>query len=74
MIVRCQYVRFNDQRPRLKHRAQTRDQRISMLRTCFAAMSDGSEDQSPKGVVEHLRKTMEGWSVCVLHVNFYLPF
>ena len=56
-----QYVRFNDQRPRLKHRAKTKQQRIDMLRTCFAGMSDGSEDQSPEGVTAHLRKTMEGW-------------
>ena len=58
-----QYVRFNDQRPRLKHKAKTRDSRIELLRTCFAAMSDGAEDQSPEGVVAHLRKTMEGWCV-----------
>lgn len=51
-----QYVRFNDQRPRLRHRAKDRETRIKLLRSCFSAMSDGSLDQSRSGIVKHLRK------------------
>jgi hypothetical protein len=56
-----QYVRFNDQRPRLKHKATNREERIRFVRKCFAAMSDGSADSSPEGIAAHLRTVMEGW-------------
>ena len=56
-----QYVRFNDQRPRLRHKARTSEARMEFMRQCFTAMADSSEDQSPEGVTLHLRKIMEGW-------------
>ena len=50
------YVRFNDQRPRLQHIAQTQDERILLVRHCFSAMSDGAPDQTEQGISNHLRK------------------
>jgi hypothetical protein len=55
------YVRFNDQRPRLQHIAQTQEERILLVRRGFSAMSDGSPDQSEQGLTKHLRKVFRSY-------------
>ncbi len=58
VLYYMQYVRFNERRPELKHKAQSRAARLHLVRTCFSAMSDGAEDQSPEGLIKHFRKVL----------------
>lgn len=56
LIYYHQYVRFNDQRPRLHHIAKSQEERVRLLRTYWKAIGDGSLDQSADGIMQHYRK------------------